>query len=138
MQRPVVPNCSGAITHSRTKSLISAFRAVEPKSGLVRSGQVMYGDIRGSSASTLRRYSFGLRLAIAQADARPARPYPSNRTPTDAKMKPVDIPSAWSSPTDLGKKESEGRDPPPRVAPLADPLSSHPRYTEKRYADMMA
>ena len=26
------------------------------------------------AASTLRRYSFGLRLAIAQADARPAMP----------------------------------------------------------------
>ena len=27
------------------------------------------------AASTLRRYSFGLRLAIAQADARPAMPF---------------------------------------------------------------
>ena len=26
------------------------------------------------AASTLRRYSFGLRLALAQADARPAMP----------------------------------------------------------------
>ena len=37
-----------------------------------RSGQVRYGCIRRSSASPLRPYSFGLRLAIAQADARPA------------------------------------------------------------------
>ena len=34
-------------------------------------------------------------------------------------MKPVDAPSVWSRPSDLDKKESDGRDPPQRVAPHA-------------------
>ena len=39
---------------------------------LIRSGQVWeYTPEQRIAASTLRRYSFGLRLAIAQADARP-------------------------------------------------------------------
>ena len=33
--------------------------------------------------------SFGLRLAIAQADDRPAMPYLSERAPADATMKPL-------------------------------------------------
>ena len=41
----------------------------------VRSGQVWgYTPEQRVTASTLRRYSFGHRLAIAQADARPAMP----------------------------------------------------------------
>ena len=40
---------------------------------LVRSGQVWgHTPEQRIAASTLQRYSFGLRLAIAQADARPA------------------------------------------------------------------
>ena len=38
-------------------------------------------------------------------------PASSDRTPPDATMKPVDAPSAWTSPSDLDKKESDGRDP---------------------------
>ena len=34
-------------------------------------------------------------------------------------MKHLDAPSAWSSPSDLDKKESDGRDLPQRVAPHA-------------------
>ena len=45
------------------------------------------------AASTLRRYSFVLRLAIAQTDARPVMPvYPSDRPPPDATMMAVDAP----------------------------------------------
>ena len=46
----------------------------------IGSDQVGLGQISGHTpvqrvaASTLRRYSFSLRLAIAQADARPAMP----------------------------------------------------------------
>ena len=39
----------------------------------VRSGMGTYSEQR-VAASTLRRYFFGLRLAIAQADARPVMP----------------------------------------------------------------
>ena len=42
-------------------------------------------------------------------------------------MKRVDAPSAWSSPSDLDKKESDGRDPPQGVAPHAhrDVVGAH-------------
>ena len=63
------------------------------------------------AASTLRWYSFSIRLAIAQADARPSRTY--------ATMKRVDALSAWSSLSDLDKKESDERDSPQAVAPQA-------------------
>ena len=59
-------------------SATDAFRAKAPrKRAQLRSGQ---GQVWGHTpeqrvaASTLRRSSFGLRLAIAQADARPAMP----------------------------------------------------------------
>ena len=39
------------------------------------------------AVSTLRRYSFGLRLTIAQADAGPSRPYSPDRLPRGAKTK---------------------------------------------------
>ena len=42
-----------------------------------------------------------------------------DRPPPDATMKRVDAPSAWPSPSDLDKKESDGRDPPQEVAPHA-------------------
>ena len=35
-------------------------------------------------------------------------------------MKSVDAPSAWNSPSDLDKKEFDGRDPPQGVAPHTD------------------
>ena len=74
---------------------------------------------------SLRRYSFGLRLAIAQADARPAMPVSSDRTPPDPPMKRVDAPSVWPSPSDLDKKESDGRHSTQSVYPC--PL--YPRFT---------
>ena len=41
----------------------------------IRSGQVWgHTPEQRVAASTVRRYSFGLRLAIAQADARPTMP----------------------------------------------------------------
>ena len=44
-------------------------------SDALRSGQVWWHSLEQRvAASFLRRYSLGLRLAIAQADARPARP----------------------------------------------------------------
>ena len=49
----------------------------------------------------------------------PSCPFPSDKTPPDATMKPGDAPSAWSSPSDLDRKKSDGRDPPQGVAPHA-------------------
>ena len=49
----------------------------------------------------------------------PSCPYPSDRSPSDATMKPVAVSSAWTRPSDLGKNESDGRDPPQGVAPHA-------------------
>ena len=63
------------------------------------------------AGSTLRRYSLGLRLA------RHARILQIGRNLTQ--MKPVDASSAWSRPSDLDKKESDGRDPPEGVVPHA-------------------
>ena len=40
--------------------------------------------------------------------------------PPDAIREPVDAPSAWSSPSDLGKTESDGRNSPQGVAPHAN------------------
>ena len=71
------------------------------------------------AASTLRRYSIGLRVAIAQADARPVMRISRGYAPPDATMKPVHALSSWSRPSDLDKKESDGRNVPQGVAPLA-------------------
>ena len=60
-------------------------------------------------AFTLRRYSFGLRLAIAKANAK--------RTQREATMKRVDAPWAWASHSDLDKKESDELEPAAIVAP---------------------
>ena len=61
----------------------------------------------------------GPRLAIDQADATSVIPYPSDRTPPYAITKRVDSPSTWTSPSDLDRKESDGRDPPQGVEPHA-------------------
>ena len=74
--------------------------------------EVRYGGIRRGSASP-RPPCDGTpsasvsRWSILQADARPAMPYPSDGTPPDATMKRVGAPSAWTSPSDLDKKESD-------------------------------
>ena len=69
---------------------------------LLRPGQVWgHTPEQRVAASTLRRYSLVLRLAIAHADADPPCPYHSDRIPPDATMKRVDALSAWSSPSDL-------------------------------------
>ena len=65
--------------------------------------QVRHTPEKRVAASTLRRYSLGLRLAIAQPG--PPCPYSPDRTLPDATMKRVDAPS------NLDKKESDGRDP---------------------------
>ena len=71
--------------------------------------QVRYGGIRRSSASP-RPPSDGTPSASVRPSPRqtpgPLRPYPSDRVPPDANMMPVDAPSAWSTPSDLGRKES--------------------------------
>ena len=54
---------------------------------------------------------FRLRLAIDRADARPVMPA-SDRTPPSPNMKRVGAPSAWTSHSDLDKRESDGRDTP--------------------------
>ena len=57
-----------------------------------RSGQVWgHTPEQRVAASTLRRYCFEIRLAIAHAEP---RPYLSDRTPPDATMKRLDAPSA--------------------------------------------
>ena len=72
-----------------------------------------------AGADALRRYSIGLRLAIAQADAKPVMRIFLGYTPPDVIMKPVHALSSWSSPSDLDKKESDGWNVPQGVAPLA-------------------
>ena len=58
-------------------SMGGQFRSNQVKSGQIRSGQIRSGQVWGHkyeqrvAASTLRQYSCGLRLAIAQADASP-------------------------------------------------------------------
>ena len=71
------------------------------------------------AASTSRRYSFSLRLPSPRQTPGPQCPHPSDRTPPDANMKRVGAPSTWTSPSDLDKKESDGRHPPQGVAPHA-------------------
>ena len=71
------------------------FRRRQQNCGGDRSGQVWgHTPEQRVATSTLRRYSLSLRLAIAQADARPIMPVSSNRTPPEAIMKRVDAPSA--------------------------------------------
>ena len=83
-------------------------------------GQVRYGGIRRSSASP-RLPCDGTPSASVWPSPRqtpgPPCPNPSDRTPPDATMKPVGAPSAWSSPSDIGKKASDGQNPPQGVAP---------------------
>ena len=74
------------------------------------SGQVRYGCIRRSIASS-RPPCDGIPSASVWQSPRqapgPPCPYPSDRTPPDAIMKRVGAPSAWTSPSDLDKKEIE-------------------------------
>ena len=84
--------------------------------------QVRYGVIRRSSASP-RPPCDGTPSASVWPSPRqtpgPPCPYPSYKTSPDAIMKPMDDPSAWSSHSDLDKKDSDGRDLPQGVAPHA-------------------
>ena len=76
------------------------------------SGQVWeYTLEQRVAASTWRRYSLGLRLAIAQADARPAAPKSSDKTPPDATTMHAGGFSAWSCLSDPERTESDERDP---------------------------
>ena len=81
----------------------------------IRSSQGQVWGIRRSSASP-RPPCDGTPSASVWPSPRrtpgPLCPYPSDRTPPDATMKPVDAPSARTTPSDLHKKESDGRDPP--------------------------
>ena len=63
--------------------------------GQVRSSMGAYAGPARRLVHLARRYFVGLRLAIAQADARPVMLiFLSDRTPPDPTMKPVDAPSA--------------------------------------------
>ena len=66
------------VTHPHSVTLIMTHKhSVTPtaKHSVTPSGQVWgYTPEQRVAGSTLQRYSFGLRLAIAQADARPAMP----------------------------------------------------------------
>ena len=85
----------------------------------VRSGKVKYGGIRPNSASPRPPCDGIPSASIWPSPRQTPCPYRSDRTPSDAIMKRVDAPSAWTSPSDLDKKESDGRDPPQGVAPHA-------------------
>ena len=85
-------------------------------------GQVRFGGIHRSSA--LPRPPCDVTpSASAWPSTRqtpgPPCQYSLDRAPPDATMKRVDAPSAWSSSSDLDKKESDGRDSPQGVAPHA-------------------
>ena len=69
-----VPRYSSRLFRSKMFLTLTLTPNPNPKPQ-VRSGQVWeHTPEQRVAASTLRRYSFGLRLAIAQADARPAMP----------------------------------------------------------------
>ena len=84
--------------------------------------QFRYEGIRRSSASP-RPPCDGTSSASVWPSPRqtpgPPCPHPSDRTSPDATMKRVGAPSTWISPSDLDKKESDGRHPPQGVAPHA-------------------
>ena len=79
----------------------------------VRSGMGVYA---GAARRRVHLATVLLRPSTRQTPGRSC-PYPSDGTPPDATMKRVGAPSAWSSPSDLDKKEFDGRDPPQGVAP---------------------
>ena len=85
-------------------------------------GHVRCGYMHRSSASP-RPHCDGTPSASVWPSHRqtpcPSCTHPSDRTPPDATMKRVGAPSAWTSPYDLDRKESDGRDPPQGVAPHA-------------------
>ena len=70
-----------------------------------------------------RLYPSGPRLAVAQAEARPAflrgGPYQSVKIPPDATMKPVNAPSSCSNHKDPDKTDTNGPYYPQAVAPHA-------------------
>ena len=85
---------------------ISVVSKISPKGDIqVRSG----GGIRQSSASP-RSHCDGAPSASLSAfgafGQTPGPSYPSDRTPSDANMKPLNDPSSWSSHSDLDRKES--------------------------------
>ena len=98
------------VSHQFIKSVCAIERSnklgVNDHSGQVRSGQVRgHTPQQCVAASTLRRYYFGLRLAIAQAKARPAMPV-SLVWDSTWRMKPVEAPSAWSSPSNHSRADN--------------------------------
>ena len=84
---------------------------LRPNGSASADDQVRCGDIHRSSASP-RPPCDGTPSASVWPSPRqtpgPSCPYPSDRTPHDATMKPVVAPSAWFSHSDLDKKESDG------------------------------
>ena len=59
----------------------------------------------GVAASTLRRYTLGLGLTIAQANGGLQCPYISDRKPPEATMKHMVVLAAWSSSMNPDRKE---------------------------------
>ena len=80
-------------------------------------------DMGAYAGAARRRFHLATVLLRPPSGHRPGRHQArhahilQNRPPLDATMKRVDAPSAWSSTSDLDKKESDGRDPPQGVAP---------------------
>ena len=97
-----------------TINIINWSKLIKKISILFNQVRVRYGGIRQSSASP-RPFCDGAPSSSVWPSPRqtpgPSCPYSLDRTPPDANMKSVDAPSAWSSPSDVGKKESDGRDP---------------------------
>ena len=97
-------------------------RHLSARPGSITSIDVRYGGIRRSSASP-RPPCNGTPSASVWPSPRqtpgPPCPHPTDRTPPDATIKRVGAPSAWTSPSDLDRKESDGRDSPQGVAPHA-------------------
>ena len=72
------------------------------------SGQVRYGGIRRSSASPCDGTPSVSVWPSPRQTPGPPCPYPSDRTPPDATMKPVDALPAWSCHSDLDKNPMDG------------------------------
>ena len=97
----ILQQCSNQMHHHWTHYYRKAFWR------WVKVGQVRYDGIRRSSASP-RPPCDSTSPAFVWPSPRqtqgPSCPYPSDRNPPDATMKLVDAPSAWTSPSDLVKK----------------------------------
>ena len=93
---------------SNTKSAWTWRKSTAPRDSRSRTGAYRSG-MGAYAGAARRRVHLVTVLLLPPSGHRPGRrqarncPYPSDMSPPDATMKPVDAPTTWSSPPDLGK-----------------------------------